>query len=193
MPRTEVFDRTLVLNHVQRVFWNKGFNGTSMQDLVDATGLNRSSIYNSFGSKKALYLIVLKQYHKDSKQIFQGALSRSENPLQAIRYIFEDVVGLIKEDEEGKGCFNMNCKAELARSDDDIRHFLSHSQDELIHLFSDLIEEGQRDGIINERDTPENYAYYLFSAFQGIRMTGILTPKEKTLLKIVDNSMQALI
>ena len=57
MPKTEIFNRVDVLDKAAKIFSNKGFNGTSMQDLVDTTGLNRSSIYNSFGSKLDLSLI----------------------------------------------------------------------------------------------------------------------------------------
>ena len=62
MPKVETFNKEQVLNNVIRLFHEKGYNATSMQDLVDATGLNRSSIYNSFGSKKELFQESLKTY-----------------------------------------------------------------------------------------------------------------------------------
>ena len=68
MPRVEIFNRDEVLEKAVRLFHNKGYNATSMQDLVDATGLNRSSIYNSFGSKKELYQQSLRAYKEQANK-----------------------------------------------------------------------------------------------------------------------------
>lgn len=189
MPRVEVFNRVHVLEKVKDLFWNKGFNGTSMQDLVDVTGLNRSSLYNSFGNKQALFEIVFKQYQEDTKSVFQNAIKNKENPLDAIHSIFKSILDLILEDVEGKGCFNLNCKTELSHTDGPIKAILKHSEEKTLHLFSDLIKEGQQQALINKKDTPENYAYYLFSAFQGLRMTGMLTRDYNTLQNIVHNTL----
>lgn len=192
MPRIEVFDRTHVLEKVKHLFWDKGFNGTSMQDLVDATGLNRSSLYNSFGNKKALYELVLKQYQEEGKNLFEDAISRTKNPFEGIQFIFQNLLKVIMKDVEGKGCFTMNCTTELSRADVAIRTFLTSSQDYSISIFKTLVTEGQEQGIINKNDTPDNYAYYLFSAFQGLRMTGMLTREQQKLKKIVSNILKTL-
>ena len=60
MSREIVFNEVEVVSKVVGLFWQKGYNGTSVQDLTTVTGLNRSSIYNSFGSKKELYKLALK-------------------------------------------------------------------------------------------------------------------------------------
>ncbi len=187
MPRVEVFDRVHVLEKVKDLFWNKGFNGTSMQDLVDTTGLNRSSIYNSFGNKKALYELVLNQYQEENKGFFKEALIQAKNPFEVIRYIFENCIDQIINDDQGKGCFNMNCTTEMSRSDKELKHFLTHRQEASIAFYRDLVEEGQQHGVINEKDTPDNYAHYLYSAFQGLRMTGMLSKDTHKLQSIVDN------
>jgi len=192
MPRVEVFDRAQVLEKVKHLFWDKGFNGTSMQDLVDVTGLNRSSIYNSFGNKKALYELVLKQYQEEGKAFFETALSQTENAFEGITFVFDNMIQAIMEDIEGKGCFNMNCTTELSRADVSIRAFLTSRQDHTISIFKGLVEKGQQQGVINKEDSSDNYGYYLFSAFQGLRMTGMLTRDHKKLNKIVANTLKTL-
>jgi len=193
MPRTEVFDRPKVLEKVRDLFWNKGYNGTSMQDLVETTGLNRSSFYNSFGNKLTLYKLVLKEYQEASQSIFDEALLRANSPMQAIQFIFENFIDEIINDREGKGCFSMNCKAEMGRSNEEIKSYLEKVQERTIGFFKDLVEEGQHHGIINTNETSEHYAYYLFSAFQGLRMTGMLVRDREKLQHIVGNTMQILI
>jgi TetR/AcrR family transcriptional repressor of nem operon len=192
MPRVEVFNREQVLEKVKHLFWDKGFNGTSMQDLVDVTGLNRSSIYNSFGNKKALYELVLKQYQEEGKVLFEEALSQTENSFEGICLVFDNMVHAIIKDVEGKGCFNMNCTTELSRADIGIKEYLTSRQEHTISIFKDLVDKGQQQGVINKNDSADNYAYYLFSAFQGLRMTGILTKDDQKLKKIVSNTLKTL-
>ena len=62
MPKVETFNKEFVLKQATEVFHTKSYSLTSMQDLVDATGLNRSSIYNTFGSKLDLYMDCLRSY-----------------------------------------------------------------------------------------------------------------------------------
>ena len=65
MPKSILFDRDETIAKVTSLFWEKGYHATSMQDLVDVTGLNRSSIYNSFGDKYNLFIESLKHYKKE--------------------------------------------------------------------------------------------------------------------------------
>ena len=192
MPRTEVFNREHVLNQAKEVFWQKGYNGTSMQDLVDATGLNRSSLYNSFGCKKELYEETLKRYEKETASIFQKVLLHANGPKEALKKIFEVFLPEILGDTKGKGCYLMNCKTELGNQDSDLREWLLKGQEQSLQLFKDLIEEGQRLGEINSEDTPENYAHYLLSAFQGYRMMGVLLKDKNKLSAIIDTVFKAL-
>lgn len=192
MPRVEVFNREIVLSKVRDLFWNKGYNGTSMQDLVETTGLNRSSLYNSFGNKQSLYEMVLKQYQEASKSLFQDALSRADNPKQAIQNIFENVLEDMMSDTDQKGCFSLNCKAELSRTEGTVRSLLENNEANALKLFKDLVQEGQDHEVINLTSTAEDYAYYLYSAFQGLRMTGMLINDRNKLQKIIDNTIETI-
>ena len=190
MARHEEFDRRVIIAKATQVFWDKGYNGTSIQDLVDATGLNRSSIYNSFGSKQNLYKASLEQYEAESTKVFQKALLKSSSPLEAIRRILSTAIEANNEDEKGRGCFIMNCKTELSNTDSELRSWLMKNQDKSITLFKDLVIEGQHEGQINDLISAEVHAYTLFNAFQGLRMTGILTRDRKVLQEIIDHTIR---
>ncbi|MEO0527634.1 MAG: TetR/AcrR family transcriptional regulator [Bacteroidota bacterium] len=189
MPRLEEFDKEQVLQQATNVFWAKGYNGTSMQDLVDATGLNRSSIYNSFGSKLELYRSTLKHYQKKSNILFQKALLKATNPLEAIQRIFEGFMPEMLQDREQKGCFSMNCKAEMGNQDANIKNWLLNTQEQTLSAFQNLIHDGQEKGVINKKQSSEEYAYYVFNAFQGFRMTGILVKDQRILQRIIDSTI----
>lgn len=193
MARIEEFDKENVLKQAMNVFWEKGYNGTSMQDLVDATGLNRSSIYNSFGSKLELYQNTLRHYQKDGNSRFQKALVKANDSVEAIRLIFEGFLPEIMDDSKGKGCFWMNCKAEMGNQDENIQKWLLDTQAYTLSLFQGLVEDGQEQGIINLDQDGKGYAYYIFNAFQGFRMTGILVKDRKVLQQIIDNTIKVIL
>lgn len=192
MPRVEEFNREIAVRQAMNVFWEKGYNGTSMQDLVDATGLNRSSIYNSFGSKLELYKTTLKFYQKESGGVFQKALIKANNPLQAIALIFESFLPQIADNKKDMGCYALNCKAEMGNQQEDIRKWLLENQENALEVFGQLIREGQEEGIINKKEDYKTYAYYILNAFQGFRMTGILIKDRKILETIIKNTIKVI-
>lgn len=192
MPKVETFNRELVLDQATNVFHNKGYNATSMQDLVDATGLNRSSIYNSFGNKLDLFFDCLKLYQDQAKTAFSKIVINSQCPMRAIEGIFELYYNEISKDKENKGCLISNCTAEMGNQKSSITAFLSANQDGMISLLEELISNAQDKSIINTKKTAKDYALYLFSALQGYRMTGILINDKTQLRSIVDTTLQNL-
>jgi TetR/AcrR family transcriptional regulator, transcriptional repressor for nem operon len=192
MPRTEVFHRGEVLDKAKNIFWLKGYNGTSMQDLVDATGLNRSSIYNSFGSKMELYLQSLKKYQVDIGELFDKAGKRNQNAIETICLVFLYVLEDILEDTEEKGCMLINCNTEMGNQDTQLRGLLKANQERLVGIFQDLVTQGQLDGSIRSDEKSELLAYYLVNAFQGFRISGMNTKDTVILKSIIQNILKTI-
>lgn len=192
MPKVESFNRDLVISKVTDVFHNKGFNATSMQDIVDATGLNRSSIYNTFGSKHNIFLECLRTYKTNFSDILSEELGVNTNPLESIKMIFEFYLKEIYKDKQDKGCLLVNCASEMANQDDVIRKFLCNNQKDTLQFLEDLVTEGQQSELINRKKTAKEYALYLFSNMQGFRMTGILISDKSELKSITQTIIQTL-
>ncbi|MEO1031219.1 MAG: TetR/AcrR family transcriptional regulator [Bacteroidota bacterium] len=187
MPRVEIFNRDEVLEKVVQLFHSKGYNGTSMQDLVDATGLNRSSIYNSFGSKMELYQESLRVYKKHANTYVQKVLINNSEPLETIRKIFA-----ASPEDKANGCFLGNCTTEMANQDREIKYFLKNNLNAMQDLFEALVSKGQTTGSINTDKSAKAYAAYLFTALQGLRITGILLNEQKEFESIVDTILSVL-
>ncbi len=85
MPSVELFDKEEVLDRAMNLFWKKGYNGTSIRDLEKATGLGKSSLYNTFGGKEALFLVTLKRYLSKQRSAFSTAFINAKSPIKAIR------------------------------------------------------------------------------------------------------------
>jgi len=192
MPKTETFNRAHILELATEVFHQKGYNGTSMQDLVDATALNRSSIYNSFGSKMGIFMEVLNFYQKNANENFGKGLASAYNATDAIESIFEMTLSYIIKDTDQKGCLIVNCKSEMSNQDHSIKSFMEKNQDRMIAMLEDIVTKGQMEKIFNTNQTAAQYALYLYASIQGLRMTGILNKQEAELKNITKTVLSVL-
>src|SRR5690242_627564 len=98
MPKKKQFDETEVLMKAKDLFSEKGYNGTSMDDLVQATGLSRSSIYDTFGDKHGLFLKSLNFYRCSEQGDLEKQCSKTDSPKKKIRYIFDHSIKNILAD-----------------------------------------------------------------------------------------------
>ncbi len=193
MPNTLKFDQSLVVRKAAEVFQEKGYNGTSIQDLVDATGLNRSSIYNSFGSKLKLYTLALEGYKKDTQELTADSMMESNTALEAIKKLFSLYIDESLKDTSGKGCMINSCMSEMASSgEQSILTWLNRSQQENLAAFEELLAKGQNDGSINTNQSPKQYALFLLSSLQGLRMTSILQRNKKELRDLAKTYIRTL-
>src|ERR1700759_509039 len=105
MARTKDFDEKEVLDKAIRLFWHKGYNGTSMQDLVDGLGISRSSLYDTYGDKHTLFIKALETY----QCIGSGkicAIINSDGPVKdTMKKLLELITGELLVDQMHKGCF----------------------------------------------------------------------------------------
>lgn len=192
MPKVESFNRKEVLERATQVFHNKGYNGTSMQDLVNATGLNRSSIYNSFGSKLSLFKEVLSYYQSINNKRMNKNVVANHNASDAIKAIFEMFLDEIVRDTDKKGCLLVNCKSEMANQEPLVKSFLEQNQDQMMALLEDIVYSGQMERIFNDDQSAYDYALFLYSSIQGLRMIGILNTNEEELQRLVDTILKVI-
>ncbi|WP_025739838.1 TetR/AcrR family transcriptional regulator [Aquimarina pacifica] len=192
MPKTETFDRNLVLEQATEVFHSKGYNGTSMQDLVDATSLNRSSIYNSFGSKLGIFLEVLSFYQLHNTKKISSGLAQTYSATDAIKVIFDIMLNNILNDTNKKGCLLVNCKSEMTNQDPTVKAFIEQNEERMLAMLEDIVSKGQMEKVFNNNQSASQYALYLYASIQGLRMTGILNKNEHELKGIIKTILNTL-
>ncbi len=188
MPKNVLFDRNEVLENVTDLFWRKGYNGTSMQDLVDVTGLNRSSIYNTFGDKFQLFEESLKHYQSSQNDWLRATFSKAKSPREAIVSLFRGISDDIKSGNH-RGCMLASCTSELSAEQPIIKDFLVENKDRVVASFAALIEGAQQLGEIDTRKDPQTLALYLFSSLQGLRLTSMIEPDLEGVIKEVLSSL----
>lgn len=108
MPRQKEFDPERVLEKAMGVFWEKGYHATSVRDLVERMGINRFSMYDTFGGKRQLFLAALDRYTRRTRDGMLGALERSDQGLPAIRQYLMSVVDEYSARSGWRGCLMIN-------------------------------------------------------------------------------------
>src|SRR5215467_1252825 len=111
MPAAKQFDRLEVLDRAMRVFWERGYEAASVQNLVDATGVNRASLYATFGGKKELFLSSLARYEEVVVKPLLATLN-DPDPRRALERMFDGIVRRVSNPSFPRGCFYTNTSLE---------------------------------------------------------------------------------
>ena len=117
MARPREFDEDRVKEALMKVFWEKGYEATSMQDLVDATGLLKGSLYGAFGGKQALYMIALAHYDHTRIQGGIDMLNGEGSATEKVARLFNTVIEAAKTGLFAGGCLLCNASIEMAPVD----------------------------------------------------------------------------
>ena len=117
MPRPKAFDPDAALQKAMQVFWERGYEATSVQDLVQGMGINRFSLYSTFGDKHRLFVAALERYRETVVADLVGELEQSTAGLAAIRRFFARLVKFFASAQGWRGCLITNTAVELAPHD----------------------------------------------------------------------------
>ena len=190
MPRTKEFTPDTVLEQAMELFWEQGYEATSAQDLVDHTGLSRSSLYNTFGSKQELYLRALDHYRQQDGEMFDHLLEQFDSAHGAIRHLLERACP--NADEDPRGCFVANATVERAHCDEDTRMEACKALSQMQDGFEALVEHGQATGDIPADRDPEATAHFLANTYFGLQTTAKLCLPPDVFEDVVDGALRAL-
>jgi TetR/AcrR family transcriptional repressor of nem operon len=170
MARTKAFEETEVLDKAVNIFWCKGYNGTSMQDLIDGLGISRSSLYDTFSDKRELFLATLKKYKTEQAAAMIALINNSASILQTIKELLKGLVTASIQDKENKGCFMINSTIEAAAQDADIAAIVKGNMNDIEEALTKAIKKGQQGGEINPNYSPRALARFLFNTISGLRV-----------------------
>ncbi|MCP4383992.1 MAG: helix-turn-helix transcriptional regulator [Hyphomicrobiales bacterium] len=123
-----------------RVFWAKGYQATSISDLVAAMRINKGSLYNAFGSKQALFARAFLKYDRENRQASLRKLEAMDEPVLAIRTLFDSMIAESEADTERKGCLLVNTAVDLPNQSDEIQKLVKSAIEDLERFFRRLVE-----------------------------------------------------
>ena len=188
MARPKAFDTDDALDRALRIFWRNGYEGTSMQDLVDGMQINRASLYDTFGNKEALYLAALQQYQRQNQEQAQQLIERHSSVRAALDELLETMIQGSLNDPEKKGCFVVNATTGLANRYEEVNQLVCDNEQQMAYTFADLIKRGQEQGEIGGDRDARTLSSYLFASLQGLRVLAV-TNSDLTLLRRVKDTI----
>ena len=186
MARTKEFDREEVLTKAMYTFLQHGYEGTSMQTLVSTMGINRGSLYDTFGDKRSLFLAAIAHYEGTIVKDTIGSLMDADAGKQTIIDIFRGlVVGMAKE-TNCYGCLMTNTAVELCPHDAEAKDKIDTHFGQIARAFRQALKLAQDKGEIAGDLDINAIANYLTSSLQGLRVMGKVNRNPQTLNSIVD-------
>lgn len=175
MSRPRSFDPDTALANALTTFWAQGYNGSSIQVLLDAMHINRGSLYASFGSKDALFKSALDLYYARITSMVIGLLDADPSPTHGLYAVFDLTVIALPEVHRRKGCLLVNTVAELSETDPALAR---HAGDLLDHVHGAMKRTLQRAITCGEWQRPDAEpgaaADLLFNFMTGLRVTSRL-------------------
>nr|WP_274522992.1 TetR/AcrR family transcriptional regulator [Saccharothrix sp. ALI-22-I] len=179
-----------------RAFWANGYEATSTEDLCRATGLGRSSIYNTFTSKHELFKRALVRY---TELMTTSQVALLEDETRSAKDRLRDVLDAIiageienRRDDRGLGCLTVNTTVELAARDREAAELVARDQQLRLDALATVIRIGQRDGEFTSTRDPAELARFLNAVIAGIRVTGQGGADIPTLRAIATTALDAL-
>jgi len=191
MARPREFDADAALERATQVFWAKGYEQTSLDDLCGATGLGRSSLYAAFGDKHGLYLRALERYEESSVARIADALARA--PIRrALAGFLQRMIDDIVSGPGRRGCFIGNCAAELARLDRVTAARVRRSLERLEATFHGALAQASTRGELPAGADLAALARFLTAGIQGLRLVGKANPDRAALDDIASVMLRCL-
>ncbi|WP_406278926.1 TetR/AcrR family transcriptional regulator [Embleya sp. NBC_00896] len=182
MARTKEFDPDAALQSALELFWERGYEATSMADLVARLGVARASIYATFGSKHDLYLAALDRYRDWRNPGLVEELSQPGPVLPAIRAIVERFARQSHEEPTRlHGCFMTNTAVELAAHDAGAARIVEQGWNEMETAFTAALIRARAQGELGPDRDPRALAQFLLVLMQGMRVVGKAGPDPQRL------------
>lgn len=169
MSREKEFDKGKALHQAMLVFWRKGYNATSVPDLLQAMKLSRSSLYNTFCDKRTLYINALEHY-KENRSYKLNILNSASSTREGIKQYFEQHISSMYDANSPEGCFVTNTAISMETPDEKLKQLIRANFINLEQSFYNLLKKGQLSGEIGKNIDIKAFACLLLNLNHSINI-----------------------
>ena len=190
MARPKEFDRDEALERALKLFWEKGYEATSIGDLVNAMGVQRQSLYDTFGDKHGLFRAALERYGQlraERLQSMECEIAPGGSSLAKLRRVFRALTSSSGPDD--RGCLVINSAVERGLVDEAVAEHAKASVNGLERLFATLILEAQQAGEVPKTTSPKTAGRLLVTIFWGLGALGRALPDAAWQRSVVDGAL----
>tara|TARA_E500000318_G_C3555754_1_gene211010 strand:+ start:827 stop:1525 length:699 start_codon:yes stop_codon:yes gene_type:complete len=192
MPRVKLFDEDEVLTKAMNLFWKQGYSATSIQDLVVHLGINRASLYDTFGDKEKLFKKSFELYRKKSIDKIRQLFQNQPNVKEGFSELFNNALSEALLDKDRKGCFAVNNTTELIPNKDSCLEVLSSNRRDFEKLFYEYLKKGQSKGQLKECKDLRSLASFLYIIYNGLLVVSKIHTNKKELADSVNLALSLL-
>ncbi|MEV6703112.1 TetR/AcrR family transcriptional regulator [Streptomyces sp. NPDC051453] len=192
MGRPRNFDENQVLESAREQFWNQGYAATSLQDLTDATGLGKGSLYGAFGDKRQLFLHVLDGYRDEQLNGVRAVLTGPGTAFERLTLLVQGVAKGFTEDPQRRGCLLVNSTSELHSTDPDVVSRARTSYQAVEDLLIACVKEAQDEGTVEPSADAQELGRLLLAVMQGIEFLAKTDMDGSALLQISQATLKQL-
>ncbi len=170
MARNREFDELHVIRTATNLFWERGYHAVSTQDLIDAFGISRSSMYGAFKDKKNLFILALDHYRQFTSKALKEKLESNKSFKVTIEEILNSVTEESISDSKNKGCYVVNTSIELAPHDREISDIVQKNRKNITGMFSKAISRAMENRELTNNNDPKALANYFYNLINGLRV-----------------------
>ncbi|MFI6307871.1 TetR/AcrR family transcriptional regulator [Amycolatopsis thailandensis] len=170
MSRVKEFDVDVACEAALELFWRKGYEATSVSDLVAELGIGKASLYATFGTKRELYLTVLNRYIARGDKRFIEDFAGPGPALAGVRRLIDRYLAEILDESGRKGCFVVNAAMEMMSKDPDVARLVERNWDALEMALRMALSRAKAQGELDDAVDPEALARFLLTVLQGMRV-----------------------
>ncbi|MFG2648331.1 TetR/AcrR family transcriptional regulator [Streptomyces sp. NPDC048436] len=200
MARPREFDEERVVTAAMQTFWRHGYEGTSTRALCDSTGLGPSSLYNTFGGKRQLYLRALRRYYETSTAEQIEILRGEGTAKERLRDMMIHALDADLDETDGRGCFAINAAVEIGGLDPEVREAVRLNFDRVEEELRAVVATGIRTGELPSTADVEadanaharTIARRVQSTYYGLRVLARVQDDRQALLDTVESTLAGL-
>lgn len=167
-PRRKEFSKEVAVERAVDAFWESGFHGASMEDIVKRTGVNRFSLYGEFGDKRGLFEEACRSYSAKMFETRVSLMEGKESALESIEVFFTNALGTSRESGKPKGCLMTNSIIELALHDKAFKKMAESFLGRLEAAFRNALGNAKKLGEIRPDSQVDELAAHLTCLTQGV-------------------------
>jgi TetR/AcrR family transcriptional repressor of nem operon len=189
MARPREFDIDRALEQAMRVFWEQGYQGTSVGDVMEAAAVQKQSLYCAFGDKHSLFVKSLELYRTQVLAQIKGIVDRTDSPLDAVARVMRFAIEQAAAGKCPKGCLGANTALELGMRDPEAITEVRNMFRGMEKVLGETIKKGQEKGEITTRFQSGLIAQHLLNTLNGIRILERTGASAARLNAIVDMAL----
>lgn len=191
MGRPREFTEDAALDAAMRVFWEKGYEGASLDDLTGAMGINRSSLYASFGDKKALFEKVLAHYQQGPMAFFNAALQQP-NARAVVESLLRGGLKLLADPSNPKGCLSLQGGLACSAEAEAVKQEMIDWRKAGLSQLQRRLQRAQAEGDLAEGTNPKDLARYVVILINGLSVQAVNGATLSEMNRAIDMALQTL-